>query len=150
MSTTVFASRHNSNFKILVNTGLTLHEKITDPKAILNLGTTFYKTINPYDQLNVNLGIGAELGSHFTKAKAVGVFSPYVSLEIKRNINSDTDIYGGINLGTSTSFAHKEDPKTNFSVKTFIGLTFHDSVSIELGFGSPNTLNFVIGARIGI
>ena len=150
LSINVFASRINANFKILVNTGLTLNKGITSPEAILNIGTNFYKTINPYDKLNVNLGIGAEIGSHFTKDTASGVFSPYVSLEIKRSINTDTDVYGGINLGTSISFSNSTCKQTIFSLKNFIGLTFNDSVSIELGVGSPNTLTFGIGARIGI
>lgn len=150
LSTTVFASRNHANFKVLVNTGVTVHEELTKPKAILNLGTTFYKTVNPYDQLNVNLGLGAEIGSHFTKSEAVGVFSPFVSLELKRNITAYTDVYGGINLGTSTSFAHNKAAKTSFNVKTFVGLTFYDKVSIELGAGSPSTFSFGIGARIGL
>lgn len=130
-------------FKALIHGGYDIKSKL----GHIALDGAGYKTFYvPHINTLFNVGVGAEFGNSFSKEKYIPSFIPYLTTEIAGYVHEDVRLYGGIDLGLGYGIDEK------FLIGKaggYIGITYDERFTAELGAKYPGTVTLGLGARFG-
>lgn len=130
-------------FKALIHGGY----DFKSGKGHIALDGAGYKTFYvPHINTLFNVGVGAEFGNSFNTSKYSASFIPYVTTEIAGYVHEDLRLYGGIDLGLGYGIDEK------FLIGKaggYVGITYDERFTAELGAKYPGILTLGLGARFG-
>ncbi|WP_068267978.1 OmpA family protein [Caviibacter abscessus] len=132
-------------FKVLIHGGYDIKNSL----GHIALDGAGYKTFYvPNINTLFNLGVGLEFGSSFKAGQYKPSFMPYVTTEIAGYVHEDVRLYGGIDLGAGYDGTNGGKSLVG-KVGAYMGLTYDERFTVELGGKYPGVITLGLGARFG-
>ncbi|WP_068267430.1 hypothetical protein [Caviibacter abscessus] len=155
-STTSVTKKNNIEVKALVGFGGYLFEN-SQYAPIISGSVSVYKTLDLSEltkikTFGINVGGGLDLNVQlktedmsFTPTVRL---IPFISTELFGKPHKNYRVYGGLDLGVGIE-SENDSPFVSYMSKVYIGTTYKEKFTAELGVGYPGTISLGIGARFG-